>query len=72
MNHNVTNSAAPGQPFPDAQWRKSSYSGGQGNCVEVGQDVSRVVPVRDSKAPSGPLLVFDPETWATFVEQLKA
>jgi len=30
------------------RWRKSSYSGSDGNCVEVGRGVG----VRDSKAPS--------------------
>ncbi len=38
-----------------AQWRKSMYSNGQGgDCVEVLDDVPGVVPVRDSKTPSGP------------------
>ncbi|MGW6928581.1 DUF397 domain-containing protein [Lentzea sp. NPDC054927] len=30
------------------RWRKSSYSGSDGNCVEVGRGVG----VRDSKSPS--------------------
>jgi hypothetical protein len=30
------------------RWRKSSYSGSDGNCVEVGRGVG----IRDSKAPS--------------------
>ncbi|MFS8099901.1 DUF397 domain-containing protein [Lentzea alba] len=29
-------------------WRKSSYSGGGNNCVEVGRSVG----IRDSKAPA--------------------
>lgn len=31
-----------------ATWRKSSYSGSDGNCVEVGRGVG----VRDSKSPA--------------------
>ena len=46
-------------------WRKSSYSGGNGECVEVAV-VSRVL-VRDSKNPSGPTLAFDQPTWRTFL-----
>lgn len=49
-------------------WRKSSYSGGSnGNCLEVSDAVPGVVPVRDSKSPDGPALVFGAAAWATFV-----
>ncbi|ALO08339.1 hypothetical protein AQF52_2745 [Streptomyces venezuelae] len=42
----------------NARWRKSSYSDGDGgNCVEVLDDVPGVVPVRDSKNPTGPALL---------------
>ena len=34
-------------------WRKSTFSGSGGNCVEVRQDLAAI---RDSKNPSGPLL----------------
>jgi hypothetical protein len=60
--------------FSDALWRKSSYSNGQANCVEtaaVGQD-SRLVAIRDSKAPVGPVLVFPPSTWRRFTTSVKA
>lgn len=39
-----------------AQWKKSSYSGNSGNCVEVA-DLGTAVAVRDSKDPEGPVLV---------------
>jgi hypothetical protein len=49
-----------------AAWRKSSYSNGNGgDCVEVADGFGAVVPVRDSKDPQGPALVFSAEAWAS-------
>ncbi|MEU6271759.1 DUF397 domain-containing protein [Streptomyces populi] len=51
-----------------ANWRKSSYSNSDGGeCVEVSGDLDGVVPVRDSKVPHGPVLVFPAAGWASFV-----
>ncbi|MGW6770589.1 DUF397 domain-containing protein [Streptomyces sp. NPDC055037] len=48
-------------------WRKSSYSGGSnGDCLEVADGYADV-PVRDSKNPHGPVLVFPAVGWAVFV-----
>ncbi|MER5277890.1 DUF397 domain-containing protein [Streptomyces sp. NPDC002809] len=47
-------------------WRTSSYSSGNGQCVEVA-DAQGAVPVRDSKAVGGPVLIFGVDTWAAFV-----
>ncbi|GGK73358.1 DUF397 domain-containing protein [Streptomyces flaveus] len=55
-----------------AVWRKSSYSdGGQGNCVEVADNIPAAVPVRDSKTPHGPTLLFPANGWAEFVAAVK-
>lgn len=51
-------------------WRKSSYSGGVQDCVEIG-DLPGAVGVRDSKDPGGPALIFAPRTWRTFVTGVK-
>ncbi|MCX4387520.1 DUF397 domain-containing protein [Micromonospora peucetia] len=54
-----------------AQWRKSTKSGNNGGaCVEVADNLSGVVGVRDSKDPSGPALVFAPAAWRSFVAQV--
>lgn len=54
-----------------ARWRKSSKSGNNGgSCVEVADNLPDVVGVRDSKDPNGPVLVFGPAAWRTFVTQL--
>ncbi|GIG85530.1 DUF397 domain-containing protein [Plantactinospora endophytica] len=55
-----------------AKWRKSTRSGGNGGaCVEVADNLPGVVGVRDSKDPTGPILVFRPESWRSFVNLAK-
>lgn len=39
------------------EWRKSSYSGTQSDCVELAWRQGQLA-VRDSKNPSGPVLMF--------------
>ncbi|GAB3175514.1 DUF397 domain-containing protein [Streptomyces incanus] len=53
-------------------WRKSSYSNQDGGaCVEVSDDFAAVVPVRDSKLPHGPVLVFPAVGWTSFVSAVR-
>jgi hypothetical protein len=55
-----------------AVWRKSSYSNGSGgSCIEVADGFPGVVPVRDSKDPEGPALVFPAGSWVSFVSAVK-
>lgn len=55
-----------------AQWRKSSYSGGNGaGCVEVARNLPDVVAVRDSKDPEGPALTVSAARWDALVEGIK-
>ncbi|MEV4491167.1 DUF397 domain-containing protein [Micromonospora coxensis] len=49
-----------------AVWRKSTRSG-QGECVEVADNLPGVVGVRDSKDPTGPVLTFTSRSWRAFV-----
>ncbi|MGW2262393.1 DUF397 domain-containing protein [Streptomyces sp. NPDC001780] len=53
------------------KWRPSSYSGGQGDCVEVADGVPGLVPVRDSKRPAGPVIGFGRPAWRAFVARLR-
>jgi hypothetical protein len=62
----------PEYDLPTATWHKSSYSGGDGgNCLEVADGHPGIVPVRDSKTPHTPGLVFRAATWSAFVENVK-
>lgn len=57
----------------DITWRKSTYSGGQDECLEIadGLPTGSPVPVRDSKRPDGPYLLFPASSWAAFVAVVK-
>ena len=47
---------------------QSSYTGPNGgDCVEVNQQLSDVVGVRDSKQPDGGALVVDRSCWRSFL-----
>lgn len=69
-------------------WRKSSHSGEETNCVEVGWRKSSysgeegdcvevgagvdLVGVRDTKDRDGGTLTFPPRAWSSFLHRLKA
>ncbi|CRK58510.1 hypothetical protein [Alloactinosynnema sp. L-07] len=65
-------------------WRKSSFSGDNGDCVEVRWrtssfsgnngacvevDFAEVVGVRDSKKPEAGHLTFGPAAWTAFLQE---
>ncbi|MBP8534631.1 DUF397 domain-containing protein [Streptomyces sp. MK37H] len=50
----------------DFVFRKSSFSTGDRECVEVATNVPNIVAVRDSKDPEGRILRFNPAAWETF------
>jgi Domain of unknown function (DUF397) len=58
---------------PEPVWRKSSYSNGQANCVEVAsmRDRHTIVAVRDSKAPDPTGLTFTARAWQQFTDTVK-
>lgn len=52
-------------------WRKSSYSGNNGTCVEVAFSGGGVA-ARDSKDPDGGVLVFDRPVWGRFLAAIES
>ena len=54
-----------------AEWVRSAHSDGSGGqCVEFSCTFTQThgaVPVRDSKNPHGPALVFSAQGWSSFV-----
>ena len=59
--------AAVDSAEPTGRWIKSSYSGPQGNCVEVALLSDGQVAVRNSRRPDGATLVFTGIEWAAFL-----
>lgn len=57
------------------RWFTSSYSGNGGQCVQAAANLvapQGIVPVRDSKTPTGPVLGFPADAFTTFVAGVKA
>lgn len=55
----------------NSTWRKASYSGNSGNCVETGvADAGRVL-VRDTTDREGGTLAFTADAWQRFTGKLK-
>jgi hypothetical protein len=50
-------------------WRRASYSGENGNCVEVA--VTGSILVRDTQDRDGATLAIPAGTWRAFTAQLK-
>ncbi len=60
----------PASDLSTPQWRKSSRSSDQPNCVEVAITAGAIA-VRDSKHPIGGVLIVPPLTWAAFTTALR-
>ncbi|MGI5351839.1 DUF397 domain-containing protein [Streptomyces sp. CA-250714] len=56
------------------RWLKSSYSDNGGQCVEVAANLATshgIVPIRDSKNPTGPALNIPATAFAAFITSVK-
>lgn len=55
----------------DETWRKSTYSGTNGACVEV-RKIDDVIEVRDSKIADSPILRFNQLEWDAFTSGMNS
>jgi hypothetical protein len=60
----------PDDVLPAARWKKSSYSGNTGNCVEVAMTDS-LVGIRDSKNSQHTVLWVSRAEWEEFIAGVK-
>jgi Domain of unknown function (DUF397) len=55
----------------ESGWRKSSYSLGNGECIEIASTDVGVVMIRDSKNPDGATILCAPAEWRSFIFAVK-
>ena len=63
---------APEVDLSRAVWRKSTRSNNGGACVEVAQNLTGIVAVRDSKHRDGPVLIFTAREWQALIGGVKS
>ncbi|SFD28344.1 protein of unknown function [Streptomyces aidingensis] len=69
--HSGAYNGMPAYLLREAEWIKSSYSNGQGNCAEFAQLPSGEVALRNSRFPEGPALVYTPEEIRALLQAAK-
>jgi hypothetical protein len=64
-------SAPEGQTIKNSDWRKSTWSLGDGECVELAV-IKAQVAVRDTKGVSKDVLHFRAASWHNFLKDLRS
>jgi hypothetical protein len=52
-------------------WRRSTLSMANGDCIEVGNPTGGLIWVRDSKNHDGPVLGFGLPQWSSFMNSIR-
>ena len=52
-------------------WRKSTWSIGNGQCLEAGGTVDGRLAVRDSADKTGPIILLPRGEWSNFLRKIK-
>lgn len=55
----------------EVSWRKSRYSGANGNCVEIARLSTGEIAMRNSRFPQGPALVYTQAEMTAFLAGAK-
>jgi len=55
---NTTYNGMPAAELGEVHWRKSQYSNGTGECVELAALPGGEIAMRNSRFPDGPVLVY--------------
>lgn len=55
----------------DLNWRKAKASSNPNGCVELAKMHDGTIAMRDSKDPSGPMLIFTPHEIVCFLDGSK-
>jgi Domain of unknown function (DUF397) len=58
------------QDLRRAEWRTSSYSGGNGSCVEIATNLPGIIAVRDSKNRQGWTATVSSYQWSLFLQAI--
>ncbi|MGH3800217.1 MAG: DUF397 domain-containing protein [Pseudonocardiaceae bacterium] len=66
----ITN-GMPTTRLPGVTWRKSRHSNPSGNCVELAELPVGGIAVRNSRHPSGPVLIYARAEMVAFVQSVK-
>jgi Domain of unknown function (DUF397) len=67
----TTYNGMPAAELGEVHWRKSQYSNGTGECVELAALPSGEIAVRNSRFPDGPVLVYTPAEIHAFLAGAK-
>lgn len=59
-----------GSELSGLDWRKAQRSVNNGQCVEVTQ-TGDMIAIRDSKDPTGPVLIYGPAEFRAFLDDVK-
>ncbi|MGW2886413.1 DUF397 domain-containing protein [Streptomyces griseoruber] len=68
------NPAPPAAALHGMRWRKSSYSGGANDCVEIADPRNATdtkLAIRDSKVLEGPVLIVAAPAFAAFIRGIE-